>query len=283
MSYESVFRNDQGRLRLPFAGLPMLLHVTGVRVSVQERPAIENMTQFISTIMILAGRLRACLSRYEEDTWVNVPFHVLFVDTQSVVLFLRQFMEDASFVIRAVLPPAVRAQMPAGFTDLGARMIAAGPSRDPALAAVCPVDDPLRQFLVAEETWFREIKDLRDDICHRSAYGRLRSATFPGFVEVMRAGGGKAPFASEADLRSYLCGLFQRWLAFANLVGEFVARRVREDHPDKALPNPGGFIVQEGEIDFTKSTKEPLFPLGTTMMTLPVEGLASLEYFLRTA
>lgn len=283
MPYESVFRNEQGRLRLPFAGLPMLLYFTGVQVSVQDRPALENMTQFISTMMILASRLRSCLSRYEEDTWVNVPFHVLFVDTQSVVLFLRQFMEDASFVIRAVLPSPVRAQMPAGFTDLVARIIAAGPDRDPGLVAVCPVDDPLRQFLVAEQTWFREIKDLRDDICHRSAYGRLRSATFPGFMELMRAGGGKAPFASEADLRSYLRGLFQRWLAFANIVGEFAARRVREDHPDKAISNPGGFIVADGEIDFTESTKEPLFALGTTVMTLPVEGLASLEYFLGAA
>jgi len=238
------------------------------------------MMQVISTMTILTSRLRECLSRYEEQTWVNVPFHVLFVDTQSAVLFLRQFMEDASFIIRAVLPSPVRGQMPAGFTDLAARIIGSGPGRDPLLAAVCPPNEPLREFLVAEVTWFREVKDLRDDICHRSAYGRLRSATFPGFMELIRAGGGKAPFASEADLRSYLCGLFQRWLAFANVVGEFVSRCMREDHPEKSVVGAGGFIVQEGEIDLTKTSKEPMFPLGTTIMTLSAEGLASLEYFL---
>lgn len=160
--------------------------------------------------MILANRLRDCLVRYEENTWANVPFHVLFVDTQSVVLFLRQFMEDASFVIRAVLPSHVRGQMPAGFTDMRARIVDSGSDRDAELAKLCPAGDPLRHFLVAEETWFREIKDLRDDICHRSAYGRLRFANFPDFIELIRAGGGKAAFASASDLRSYLCVLFQR-------------------------------------------------------------------------
>ena len=283
MSYQSVIRNEQGRLKLPFAGLPMVLNFTGIRLSAEERPAVENMTQFISTIMILAGRLKSCLARYEENTWVNVPLHVLFVDTQSVVLFLRQFMEDVSFIIRAVLPKGVRSQMPAGFTDLAARIRNSGPERDSELAKVCDVGDPLRQFLVLEERWFREIKDLRDDICHRSAYGRLRSATFPGFMELMRAGGGKAPFASEADLRSYLCVLFERWLAFANIVGEFATSRVCEDYPEHRFSLPGGFIVADGEIDVTVSTPEPLFPLGTTIMTVSAEGLTSLEYFLRRA
>jgi hypothetical protein len=240
MPYESIIRNEQGRLRLPFAGLPMFLNLTGIRLSAEERPAVENMTQFISTMMILASRLKSCLARYEENTWVNVPFHVLFVDTQSVVLFLRQFMEDVSFIIRAVLPSRVRGQMPAGFTELAARIRNSGTDRDPELAIVCGPEDPLRQFLIVEERWFREIKDLRDDICHRSAYGRLRSATFPGLLELMRAGGGKAPFASEADLRSYLCVLFQHWLAFANIVGEFAARRVREDYSQHPFTFPGG-------------------------------------------
>jgi hypothetical protein len=283
MSYQSIIRNEQGRLKLPFAGLPMVLNFTGIRLSAEERPALENMTQFVSTMMILAGRLKSSLARYEENTWVNVPFHVLFVDTQSVVLFLRQFMEDASFIIRTVLPNAVRSQMPAGFTDLAVRIRNSGPDRDPELAKLCEIGDPLRQFLVLEERWLREIKDLRDDICHRSAYGRLRSATFPGFMELIRAGGGKAPFASEADLRSYLCALFERWLAFANIVGEFAARRVCEDYPEHRFSLTGGFVVADGEIDVTTSPPEPLFRLGTTIMTVAPEGLASLEYFLRAA
>ena len=117
------------------------------------------------------------------------------------------------------------------------------------------------QFLVLDEGGSARLRISEHDICHRSAYGRLRSATFPGFMELMRAGGGKAPFASEADLRSYLCVLFERWLAFANIVGEFATSRVCEDYPEHRFSLPGGFIVADGEIDVTVSTPEPLFPL----------------------
>ena len=279
MTYEGVYRNQQGQLRLPFADLPMLLHVHGVRISADERPALENMIQFLSSVMILAGRLCGHLARYEEDTWVNVPFVSLFLDTQSVVLFFRQFMEDIAFVIRAVLPTGVRSQMPVGFTDLAARILASGPYRDPGLAAVLSPTDPLRQFLVAEEGWFQQVKDLRDDISHRTAYGRLRTATFPRLMDLIRAGGGKAPFASEADLRAYLRGLFQRWLAFACLASEFVGRRVREEYPELPLPVADGFVVRDDEIDFTQTDPEPLFPLGTTVMTVAAASLEALEYF----
>jgi hypothetical protein len=280
MPYENVYRNPQGHLRLPFADLPMLLHVHEVHISPQERPALENMFQFLSSVMILAGRLRSHLSRYEEDTWVNVPFDALFLDTQAVVLFLRQFMEDVAFVVRAVLPPGVRRQMPAGFTDLAARIRAAGPGRDEPLATVLPQTDPFRQFLVIEEPWLQQVKDMRDDICHRTAYGRLRTATFPSLLDLIRAGGSTAPFASEADLRAYLCGLLQRWLALACLASEFVRRRIHEDHPVPQLPVADGFIVREGEIDFTVSSAEPQFPPGTTVMTVSAASLEGLEYFL---
>jgi hypothetical protein len=123
------------------------------------------------------------------------------------------------------------------------------------------------------------VKDMRDDICHRTAYGRLRAATFPSLLDLIRAGGSTAPFASEADLRAYLCGLLQRWLALACLASEFVRRRIHEDHPVPQLPVADGFIVREGEIDFTVSSAEPL-PPGTTVMTVSAASLEGLEYFL---
>ena len=280
MPYENVYRNLQGHLRLPFADLPLLLDVHEVHISTQDRPAVENMYQFLDSAMSLAGRLRSHLCSYEEDTWVNVPFHALFLDTQAVVLFLRQFMEDVGFVVRVVLPHGVRRQMPAGFTDLAKKIRAAGPGHDERLAVVLPQTDPFRRFLVTEEPWLQGVKDMRDDLCHRTAYGRLRTATFPSRTDLIRAGGSTAPFVSEADLRTYLCGLFQRWLALACLASEFVRRRIREDHPEPQLPVADGFIVREGEIDFTVSSAEPLFPLGTTVRTVSAVSLEGLEYFL---
>jgi len=54
--YEAILRNEDGRLRLPFADLPMLLHFRGFQIGRDERPALENMNQFVVTMAILAGR-----------------------------------------------------------------------------------------------------------------------------------------------------------------------------------------------------------------------------------
>ncbi|GMV23924.1 MAG: hypothetical protein AMXMBFR57_38730 [Acidimicrobiia bacterium] len=238
------------------------------------------MNQFVMTMVVLAARLRGHLTKYDDDSWADVPFYVLFVDTQTVVLFVRQFMEDASFVVRAALPNSLRGQMPAGFTDLAERIRLSSQSKDAELAVAIPATDPFRVFLNAEAAWFRELKDLRDDICHRSAYGRVRTARFPDLVDLMRAGGGKAPFASAVDLRTYLRGLFRRWLSLANVVSDFVSRSIASQHKNAARAFPGGFIIEEGAIDLSQNTKEPLYPVGTTFMTLSSESLGALAYFL---
>lgn len=278
--YEAILRNQDGTLRLPLADLHLLTYFDGLKVGPEERPALENMTQFVVTMAILASRLKDCLSEYEDDSWVTVPFHRLFVDTQSVVLFLRQFMEDSSFVIRAALPAQVRHQMPAGFAELSMKIVESDAARNPGLAGICPPSDPLRQFLVREQSWLRELKDLRDDICHRSAYGRLRTARFPAFGELIAAGGGKAPFASSADLRAYLSGLFQRWLVLAHVVGDFVSRRVKAEHPTITVNTPLAMIVADDEINLAESSDRARFPIGTAIMTLSRESLNSIEYFI---
>ena len=119
---------------------------------------------------------------------------------------------------------------------------------------------------------------MRDDICHRTIF-RSRTVTFPSLIDLMRAGGSLAPFASEIDLRAYLCGLFQRWLAFACLTSEFVTRRFREDLPEPQVPVADGFIIREGDINDTGSSAEPRPPLGM-VMTVDFASLEGLEYFL---
>jgi hypothetical protein len=77
--------------------------------------------------------------------------------------------------------------------------------------------------------------------------------------------------------------LFQRWLALACLTSEFVGRQIREDHPEPQLPVTDAFIICEGEIDLTVTSAEPLFPPGTTIMTVSPESLEGLEYFVGNA
>jgi len=280
MAYERIYRNATGRLRLPFADFFLLGQIHGVRIGRSEQPALQNMSQFLASLMILAERLKDHLSKYEPTSWINVPFDELFLDAQAVVLFFRQFMEDTAFVIRAVMPPTVRPNMPAGFTDLVARILASGPTKDSALAAVIPDTDPLRQFLAQEREWFDEVKDLRDDISHRTAFGRVRKAKFPSYMDMIGAGGGKQPFASSADLRSFLSGLFQRWLAFACLTSDFARRRLVEDHPDPKIASADSFMVRIGDIDFSKTGAMAEFPLGTTIRSVIPSRLDALEYFI---
>lgn len=119
------------------------------------------------------------------------------------------------------------------------------------------------------------MKDVRDDICHRTAYDKVRSATFPGLVGLIRAGQGVSPFLSGADLRTYLTGLFCRLLALACVAEEFVYERILAQHPGQPAVPPA-MVVADGDVDLTTSSKEPLFPVGTVIMTLPRRELGVL-------
>jgi hypothetical protein len=159
--------------------------------------------------------------------------------------------------------------MPASFKALSRRL------RDRVLGS----DEPLKTFLDQEATWFEEIGDVRDDICHRTAYDKARTATFPGLADVLRAGGSVVPFLSGADLRTYIGGVFRRTLALSCLAEAFVYQQIQDQHQQRK-PIPPAIVVAEGEIDFTVSTKEPLFPLGAVIMTVDRQSLENLEYFL---
>ena len=126
---------------------------------------------------------------------------------------------------------------------------------------------------------FDELRDVRDDICHRTAYDKARVATFPGLGDLMRAGGGKSAFLSAADLRAYIGTLFRKTLALSCLAEEFVYQGIVRAHSNSQTVPPA-FVVAEGEIDVTVSTQEPLFPLGTAFMTLSTGALDNLDYFL---
>jgi hypothetical protein len=216
--------------------------------------------------------MRAHLEKYRPDSWVDVPFYELFLDTQSLFLFVQQYLEDLALILRASLPHSQRHQMPAAFRHLSRRL------REQVLAS----DEPLKIFLDQEAAWFEELGDVRDDICHRTAYDKARTATFPRLDEVLRAGGGVALFLSASDLRSYIGGMFRRTLALSCVAETFVYKHIVKQHPGQTQIPPA-IVVAEGEIDVTVETKEPLFPLGTMIMTLSRVSLENLESFLTAA
>lgn len=271
-NYRSVYRLPDGHLRLAFAHLGHFLSVHRISPSVAERRAIENTVQFVISLTIFARRLKGHLERYRPDSWIDVPLYELFLDTQSLFLFVQQFLEDVALILRMAIPKSQRHQMPAAFRHLSQRL------RERILAA----DNPLKKFLDEEATWFNEIGDIRDDICHRTAYDKSRSAVFPELADVLRAGGGIAPFISAADLRLHIGDVFTRTLAFACVAERFIYDEITKQHPQQATTVPPSFIAYEGEIDLVRNDPEPVFPLGSLIMILDKVSVDSLEYFLRS-
>lgn len=268
--YDPIIRHKDGHhLRAPFSHVGWYLSIQGIEPSVSERRAIENATQFLISLSIFARRLRAHLAAYKPDSWVDVPLHELFLDVQGLFLFAQQYLEDVAQVVRISLPHTQRHQMSPKFHDLSKRL------RDE-----LPSGEPFKVFLDEHASWFDEMKDVRDDICHRTAYGRVRSGRFPELFEVLRAGSGLQPFLSGRDLRSYVGGLFRRVLALSCVAESFVYSGILRQHPEEKGVPPA-IVLGDDEFDPTVSTSEPLFPLGTVIMTFSRSTLENLEYFLK--
>ncbi len=159
--YRAIYRTNDGHLRLPFASLGIFLRVEGVRVSVTEARAIGNVATFVFSAGILSRRLKEYIDAYRDETWADVPIQDLFLDAQAFFLFVQQFLEDLALIVRMSLPHEQRHQMPSAFSHLIRRLC----------ERVLAADAPLARFFAAELTWFDEIKDLRDDILHRTAFG----------------------------------------------------------------------------------------------------------------
>jgi hypothetical protein len=258
-------------VRLPFAHVGFYLSLQGVTPSAAQRRAIQNTSQFVISLMIFARRLRAYLHAYRSDSWADVPLNELFLDTQGLFLFVQQYLEDVALIVRMSFPVGQREQLPAAFRHLSKRL------REQVLAA----DEPLYLFLQQEASWFDEFIDVRDDISHRTSFGRKRLATFPDVHDLFRAGGGAAPFLSGQDLHSYIGELFRHTLSLSCVVESFVYKRILEQHP-VPNPTPPSFIVAGDEIDLTAVHNEPGFPLGTILMTFDRASIENLEYFLGT-
>jgi hypothetical protein len=239
--YRTIYRTDDGHLRVPFASLGTSLRVEGVQVSVPEARAIENVATFVFSAGILSRRLKEYIDAYREETWVDVPIHDLFLDAQSFFLFVQQFLEDLALIVRMSLPHKQRHQMPAAFSHLIRRLC----------NRVLAADAPRAQFLSAEQAWFDEIKNLRNDILHRTAFERNRAATFPDLMDVLGAGGGQPHFIRGADLRTYVGGVLVRIFALACLADEFVRTTIPARYPDAQIPLRGGILLAPGEIDLS--------------------------------
>lgn len=266
--FDPIIRHDDGHLRAPFSHVGWYLGIQGVTPSVSERRAIENGTQFLISLSIFAHRLRAHLDAYQPDSWVDVPLHELFLDMQGLFLFAQQYLEDVAQLVRMSLPHTQRHQMSPRFQEMSKRL------RDE-----LPTGEPFKAFLDEQAGWFSEMKDVRDDICHRTAYGRVRSGRFPEFLEVLRAGGGKAAFLSSADLRGYVGDLFRRVLALSCIAETFIYEGILQQHPGQSSVPPA-MVMGDDEFDPTVSTPQPPIPVGTIVKTFARSSLEDLEYFL---
>ncbi len=245
-----------------------MLQIEGIELQPEEVRAATNMHQFITSLRIMTSRLRQHLSAYRSDSWVDVPYDELFLDTQALFLFVQQFLEDLALLVRMSYPDGERQQMPRKFTALMERII---DQTQP--------DHIFRRFLQEEQQWFAELKDTRDDLLHRTAFDRKRSTQFPHMGDLLRAGGGRTEFLSAPDLRSYVAGVIDRVLALACLADDFTFSKLAERF-GRDVERPPAIIVQHGAIDFENTNEsEPGFPVGTVFMSVGGELFENLDYF----
>jgi hypothetical protein len=268
--YRDIYRASEGRLRVPFVGLGLFLRVEEVKLSVSEARAIENLAIFVFSVGINCRRLKRYLDAYKEQTWADVPIHELFLDTQRFFLFVQQFLEDLTLVMRMSLPHSQRHQMPAAFAHFIPRL------RREVLSA----ETPLERFLVIEYVWFEEMKDLRDDVLHRTAFDQKRVVTFPDLVDVLRAGGGQSKFLRGDDLRTYLGGVLVRVFALACLADDFVRSSICARHPDLKLPPRSGLLFTADEVESAGSEFAARFEPGTFIVTVGRESFEALRFFI---
>ena len=267
--YRTIYRTNDGHVRVPFADLGTFLRIEAIQVSIAEARAIENVATFVFSVGILSRRLKAHIEAYRSDTWIAVPIRELFLDAQGFFLFVQQFLEDLALIVRMSLPPAQRHQMPPAFSHLIRRL----------LEGVLEPTAPLAQFIAAEQTWFDEMKDLRDDILHRTDFGRERAA-FPDLADVLRAGGGKAHFLRGTSLPGYLGGVVVRVFALACLADDFVASAIRARHPDARMPLQRGILLLAEEMEMRTTDKVARFGVGTPLYSMDSESQDGLEFFI---
>ena len=267
--YRTMYRTHDGHIRVPFADLGMFLRIERVPISVSEARAIENVATFLFSAGILTKRLKGHVDAYKEDTWVAVPIHELFLDTQGFFLFVQQLLEDLALLIRMCLPPAQRHQMPAAFSHMTKRL----------LKDVLPPDAPLARFLSTERSWLNELKDLRDDILHRTVF-RERSATFPDLIDVLRAGGGQPHFRGT-NLATYLGGVVVRVFALICLADEYVTSTLLGRYPGTRMQPRTGILLSGGENDLSTEDKVARFGLGTPLCSMDSDSQSALEFFMK--
>jgi hypothetical protein len=270
MEYKLIYTTPKGYFKLPFANVQFFFRIHNLRLHPGAIRGLENMHQFISSLSIICYRLRDNLLQFKPDSWVDVHFGGLFLDTQTFFLFAQQFLEDLTLVIRISLESSIRKQISPKFSKFISQLM-------PLLAD----GHPLKDFLNKEHRFFIELKDIRDDICHRTGFGRDRLAEFPDLMNLIQAAGGKAPFASAGDLKTYLSDCMQRIMSLACLCDDYVRSNLRKKYPDKPFWYAPAFIIPKGAVDFTKTSPDPLFELGTTIMEIGEEQYDSLSFFLK--
>lgn len=268
----SIYKTNTGDIKLPFASLDVFQRFSQAKPNASELRALDNMYQFLKSLMIMCRRLRANLTKFKVDSWVEVDFDELFLDTQGLFLFVSQFLEDSMLVVRLSLDGSIRAQMPGKFSEFTNRLM-----RNENLL---PPGHPLRTFLEEDAGYLGELKDIRDDICHRTAFGRARSAQFPNYIDFVRSAGGGTVFASASDLRAYLSSVIRKVLSLACLFDEYVVANFKEmGLATTYLPLPA-VILPFGRIDLNASGSQPVYPPGFTVMTVGKDAYDSLMFFL---
>ena len=71
------YRHPDGHLKLPFPHLSLFIRLNEIHVGPAEGRALANAHEFLSSLLIIASRLRDALAAYRPDSWADVPYDQL--------------------------------------------------------------------------------------------------------------------------------------------------------------------------------------------------------------
>lgn len=260
------YLNKNGLLKYPFSHISFVANYYNLKLEKSECRALNNLTLFLISLSILLHRLKSHLNNYEKDSWVNIDIYELFLDTQSLFLFIQQFLEDLSLILRRSIPPKDRHQLSPKFSKLSKKLI-----------DILPENNQLKEFLYEKANWFNEIKQIRDDICHRTLFGKKRIAEFPNEIELLRSGGGITNFASAKNLKTYIKTILENILNLSILSDEYIKLNIVQEE-DELFRKPG--YVLRSDWDNEKIDKFLKKESGIVFLYLEKERYNSIEYFL---
>jgi len=218
------------RMRIPHSQYTVMLWGKEVFLDMHTIRALGEVMDLDISLRIILSRIRENLIKYEDDSWVGVKFHDLKLDMMTLFLFIPICIENLTVIARGFIPDEERRGLKRSFNSFSEWV----------KKNLTP-KDPLADFLCLNGDRLKRLKQVRNDICHRVR--RPDQESFPDFLTVMRAGGGKSKIMGYTDIRSAVAVFTRILLCYSCLIEDLNFINLKKRFPDEYINPPGSTLM----------------------------------------